>query len=61
MTGTELASAMHRLRPDMPVVLMTGHAAPVAIDRIRDTGIREVIRKPLLSATIAQCLARHLH
>jgi hypothetical protein len=39
---------------------MTGYAGPVPIDRIRDSGIREVVRKPLLSATIAQCLARHL-
>jgi signal transduction histidine kinase len=61
MTGTELARAMHQLRPDLPIVLMTGYAASVAIDRIRDTGIREVINKPLRSATIAQCLVRHLH
>jgi CheY-like chemotaxis protein/anti-sigma regulatory factor (Ser/Thr protein kinase) len=61
MTGTELASAMHRLCPDLPIVLMTGYAGPVPIDRIRDSGIREVVRKPLLSATIAHCLARHLH
>jgi signal transduction histidine kinase/CheY-like chemotaxis protein len=61
MTGTELASAMHQLCPDLPIVLMTGYAGPVPIDRIRDSGIREVVRKPLLSATIAHCLARHLH
>jgi CheY-like chemotaxis protein len=61
MTGTELARAMHQLRPDLPIVLMTGYAGPVPTDRIRDSGIREVVRKPLLSATIAQCLARHLH
>jgi signal transduction histidine kinase/CheY-like chemotaxis protein len=60
MTGTELARAMHQLRPDLPIVLMTGYAGPVPIDRIHDSGIREVVRKPLLSATIAQCLARHL-
>ena len=61
MTGTELARAMHQLRPDLPIVLMTGYAGPVPIDRIHDSGIREVVRKPLLSATIAHCLARHLH
>jgi signal transduction histidine kinase/CheY-like chemotaxis protein len=61
MTGTELARAMHQLRPDLPIVLMTGYAGPVPINRIRDSGIREVVRKPLLSAAIAQCLARHLH
>ena len=61
MTGTELAAAMHRLRPDLPVVLMTGYAGPAQIDHVDDAGIREVIRKPLLSANVAACLARHLH
>jgi signal transduction histidine kinase len=61
MTGTELARDIHQLRPELPIVLMTGYAGPVAIDGMQDTGIREIIRKPLLSSTIAQCLARHLH
>jgi CheY-like chemotaxis protein len=58
MTGSELAQAVHRLRPELPIVLMTGHAKP-QVDRAR-AGIREVIRKPLLSTTIAHCLARQL-
>jgi signal transduction histidine kinase len=61
MTGTELAGAMHQLRPDLPIVLMTGHIGHAENDRARPAGIREVIKKPLLSAAIAQCLARHLH
>jgi CheY-like chemotaxis protein len=61
MTGSELARTLHQLRPDLPIVLMTGYAGPVEIGRVRDIGVREVIRKPLLSDTIAQCLARHLH
>jgi CheY-like chemotaxis protein len=61
MTGTELARAVHQLRPGLPIVLMTGYAGPVAIDSMQDIGIREIIRKPLLSSTIAQCFARHLH
>ncbi|WP_163264690.1 ATP-binding protein [Chelativorans alearense] len=28
MTGTELAGAMHKVRPDVPIVLMTGYARP---------------------------------
>jgi CheY-like chemotaxis protein len=60
MTGTELTRALHRLRPDLPVVLMTGYAGPVELDRVHDAGVRDVLRKPLLSAAIAECLARHL-
>jgi signal transduction histidine kinase/CheY-like chemotaxis protein len=57
MSGAELAQAVHELRPELPVVLMTGYARPEEIAR---SGIREVIRKPLLSATIARCLARYI-
>ncbi len=60
MTGTELAKTLHQLRPDLPIVLMTGFAGPVETERVDTAGIREVLRKPLLSAAIAQCLARHL-
>jgi signal transduction histidine kinase/ActR/RegA family two-component response regulator len=60
MTGTSLAAELRQIRPDLPVVLMTGHAGSVRTDRLRASGIREVLRKPLASRTIAESLARHL-
>lgn len=60
MTGRELAAEIGRIRPDLPVVLMSGFAGSIDSRRIRATGVREVLHKPLLSATIARCLARHL-
>ena len=60
MTGTELATALHEIRPDLPIILMTGHGAPVAARGSRAAGIREVLKKPLLSADLAKGLARHL-
>jgi CheY-like chemotaxis protein len=60
MTGTELAAKMHRTRPDLAIVLMTGYSGPILADGLRAAGIREVLKKPLLSADIAHCLARHL-
>jgi signal transduction histidine kinase len=60
MTGTELAEAMHQVRPELPIVLMTGHTGPVEMDRVRAAGVSEILKKPLLSAAIGQCLARHL-
>jgi CheY-like chemotaxis protein len=52
---------VHQLRPDLPIVLMTGYTDPVESDRVRTAGVSDVLRKPLLSAAIGQCLARHLH
>lgn len=58
MTGTELAAAIHEMRPEIPVILMTGHGG--ALDVIRP-GVREILRKPLLSSDIATAIARQLH
>ena len=60
MTGTELATALHEIRPDLPIILMTGHGGRVESREARAVGIREVLKKPLLSADLAKGLARHL-
>jgi DNA-binding NtrC family response regulator len=60
MTGTELATALHEIRPDLPIILMTGHGGRVGAREVRAGGVREVLKKPLLSADLAQGLARHL-
>jgi DNA-binding NtrC family response regulator len=59
MTGTELAAALHQIRPSLPIILMTG-GPPVRSRGLQAAGIREVVKKPLLAATIADLLARHL-
>jgi len=60
MTGTELGRAIHEMRPDLPIVLMTGFARPLHPHQLQAAGIREVLRKPLLSRALAECLARYL-
>ena len=60
MTGTELAIALHEIRPDLPVILMTGYTGSIPSQRLKAAGIRDVLNKPLLSAAISFCLARHL-
>ena len=60
ITGTELAGACHQIRPDLPIILMTGSDRPVRQDHLLSAGIREVLSKPLLSRAIADSLARYL-
>jgi CheY-like chemotaxis protein len=60
ITGTRLAAALHRLRPELPVILMTGHGGEARSHRLRAAGICGVLKKPLLSREIAESLARHL-
>ncbi|MER9682867.1 two-component system VirA-like sensor kinase [Mesorhizobium sp. M0184] len=61
MTGIEFSGQLHKIRPDLPVVLMTGYGRQLRSRQLTAAGISEVIKKPLLSAAVAQCLARHLH
>ncbi|MBD3224140.1 MAG: PAS domain S-box protein, partial [Caldithrix sp.] len=47
MTGLELAEEMHKLRPNMPIILMTGYGTKIT-PKIKETyNIREILGKPL--------------
>ncbi len=61
LVGTDLAKSMRALRPDIPIVLMSGYSGLPLQERAREVGIREVLRKPLQSRDIADCLGRVLH
>ncbi len=58
MTGSELAMAMRRLRPDIPFILMSGGV--IEVDRVRTAGVSAFLKKPLSSSDIARTLARYL-
>jgi signal transduction histidine kinase/CheY-like chemotaxis protein len=60
MTGTDLAKKVHEVRPDLPIVLMTGHRRAAREIRGEAAGIREMIRKPLSPAHLASAVAKHL-
>jgi signal transduction histidine kinase/CheY-like chemotaxis protein len=59
-TGSELAAAARQLRPDLPVLLMTGYLSPAVAARARAAGVHEVLAKPLVAREIARALARAL-
>jgi predicted ATPase/signal transduction histidine kinase len=60
LTGTDLAREIRLLRPDIPIVLMSGYSSAPLDERARTAGIREVLRKPLRSKDIAECFGRVL-
>jgi PAS domain S-box-containing protein len=61
MMGSELASAIRSLRPDIPIVLMSGFVNPALTARARELGVHEVLAKPLVARDIARSLAAALH
>ena len=60
LTGSELAEEIHRIRPDIPIVLMSGFTSAALATRARDVGVVEVLAKPLVARDIARCLANAL-
>jgi PAS domain S-box-containing protein len=60
LVGTELAQAIRRFRPAVPIILMTGYGGPQLTKRAADVGVNEVLRKPLHRRDLAESLARAL-
>ncbi|MDB6042609.1 MAG: sensor hybrid histidine kinase [Gammaproteobacteria bacterium] len=60
LIGTELASDIRRIRPDVPIILMSGHGGPQLAKRAAAIGVNEVLRKPLQRRDLAEALARVL-
>ncbi len=60
ITGSELARAARALRPDLPILMMSGFVTPALRQRALDFGVAEVLNKPLATAEIARALASAL-
>jgi PAS domain S-box-containing protein len=46
MTGQELSTRLLELKPDLPIIICTGHSNQISAKIIRDTGIRGYLQKP---------------
>ena len=53
MTGIQFAKELLKVRPDMPVILCTGHSETISPDIARNAGIREYLLKPLARHELA--------
>jgi len=60
LIGTELAREIRRLRPAIPIILMSGYGGTQLTARSAAVGVNEVLRKPLQSRDLAESLARVL-
>jgi PAS domain S-box-containing protein len=61
LTGRELAAQARRVRPGIPVVMMSGYVSPALLQQAREIGVAEVLSKPLAAREIARALAAALH
>jgi PAS domain S-box-containing protein len=60
LIGTELAREIRRLRPRVPIVLISGYGGAQLNERAAQSGVNEVLHKPLHRRDVAESLARVL-
>ena len=61
MTGSELAQQIRAIRPEIPIVLMSGYVSPALASRAKELGVVEILGKPLVARDIARSLSVALH
>ena len=60
MAGSELSSELLKIRPDIPIILCTGHSENMSREKVKDLGIREFLMKPLNKQELAEAVRRVL-
>jgi PAS domain S-box-containing protein len=58
MTGIDLAARLIQLRPQVPIILVTGFSGTLTPEAIRELGIRELVQKPVSPAGLAAAIHR---
>jgi signal transduction histidine kinase/ActR/RegA family two-component response regulator len=58
MTGAKLAEKLIRIRPDIPIILCTGHSSLIDEEKARQLGIAAYMMKPVSMAKIAKTIRK---
>jgi PAS domain S-box-containing protein len=61
MQGTELAAAMRRTNPGLPVVIMSGYFSKISPQALDELGQIELLAKPFTTDELAHAVHRALH
>lgn len=56
LTGLELASAVHRQMPGLPVILLTGFSETLTDNKLRQAGVDKVLMKPVNLGELAETI-----
>ena len=60
MPGDRLVRELIRIRPDIPIILCTGHSDRVDENKARELGVKAFARKPLERAYLAETIRKVL-
>lgn len=60
MFGTELAIRMREIRPELKVIIITGYIDKLSEDMINESGVSEIIMKPLILSDFSKIIRKVL-
>jgi len=60
MTGDKLAKELMEIRPDIPIVLCTGHSGRISEEKARSLGIRKFVMKPIVMSDMSKTVRKVL-
>jgi len=60
MTGAELAREFLAQRPDIPIIILTGHSENFDRDRVKQSGVKELLLKPVKQDKLYQVIRKVL-
>ena len=58
LSGSQMAQQIRRIRPDIPILLMSGYLGPHIAALARQANVNDLLSKPLASRDIAKALAK---
>ncbi len=56
LTGTQLAMQLLRVKDDIPIILMTGYGDMIPVERVRKSGVRATLIKPVQKEQLEEAL-----
>jgi signal transduction histidine kinase/ActR/RegA family two-component response regulator len=60
MTGTDLAERVKDIRPDVPLILLTGFGSAISPERASEVGFGDYLLKPMASRDLSRAITRAL-
>ena len=60
MTGVKLWEELKRIRPDIPVILCTGHSDLIDEEKASEIGLHAYVMKPIVKKDLAETIRKVL-
>ena len=60
MTGVRMADEIRNIRPDIPVILMSGFSDAITSENCQKFGIDDFVMKPIVSRDLSRAMRRVL-